>query len=152
MTLHPRIPALAALVLSSALGLGIMAATGQFRATNLEKMTREELEKRIVDCKDAAVWIAYGDKLQAANRFTDAVLAYEKALALQPEASDARISIAIALGRADNPDKFFAYFSRLTSSYPKLALGLLENSQLSAVKSDLRWEPAAAAARAQAVD
>jgi len=152
MTMHARIPALAALLVSSVLGLGVLAATGQFRTTSLEKMSLEDLEKRIVDCKDGAVWCAYGDKLQGAGRFVDAVEAYEKALKVQPDSVDARISLAIALGQGKDADRFFAYFSRLSSSYPKIAVDLLERPQLAGMKDDPRWEAAAWAARAQAVD
>jgi tetratricopeptide (TPR) repeat protein len=145
-------PAFIALVASSAIGFGALAATGQFRSTNLDSATLADLEKRIVDCQDGAIWIVYGDKLQASARYPDAVKAYEKALGLQPNSVEARIKIAIALGQEKNSDNFFGYFSRLSSSYPKLAVDLLERPELTSLKSDPRWEPAAAAARAQAVD
>jgi tetratricopeptide (TPR) repeat protein len=152
MNRHPRIPGLVALLATTGFGLGLLAATGQFRTTDLADVPLEELEKRIVDSADPAVWSAYGDKLRAAGRFPAAAKAYERALALQPDLAPARLNAGIALGQANDPDTFFAYFSRLAATYPKLAVDLSERPELAALRPDPRWEPATAAARAQALD
>jgi hypothetical protein len=58
----------------------------------------------------------------------------------------------LALGQSRDADAFFAYYTRLSANYPKLAVDLLERPELAPLRSDVRWEPAASSARAQAVD
>jgi hypothetical protein len=152
MTRHARIPAFAALLITAASGVALLAATGQFRSANLAQISLDDLEKRIIDCKDPAVWCAYGDKLRIAGRFPAAAMAYQRAVDLQPDLTSARMNIAIVLGLANHADAFFAYFSKLSAAYPKLAVDLLDRPELSAMRSDSRWDPAASAARAQALD
>jgi tetratricopeptide (TPR) repeat protein len=152
MTRHARIPAMIAIALSATLGLGILAGTGQFRAKEAAGASLEELEKRIVGSRDGAVWEAYGDKLRASGRFASAAKAYERALEFQPDLTGARLQRAIALSEARDADGFFTYFARLSVQYPKLAADLLERAELAPIRTDDRWAPAAASARAQAID
>lgn len=152
MTRHPRIPAAVAMVLSGALGLGLLAGTGQFRPSDLASATLEDLEKQIVGSSDAALWEAYGDKLRAAGRFSTAAKAYDRALSLAPDLPGARTHRAVALAQANDADGFFAYFSKLSLTSPKLASDLLERPELAPLRQDARWSPAAASARAQAID
>jgi tetratricopeptide (TPR) repeat protein len=152
MTRHPRIPAFAALVIASAAGVGLLAGTGQFRNRDMSQISLEEFEKRIIDCKDGAVWAAYGDKLRSVGKYGAAAKAYEKALDYQPDLTEARLNAALALGMGGNADAFFANFSNLSARYPKLAVDLLAKPELARLRGDPRWEPAAAAARAQAID
>jgi len=152
MTRHARIPAIVAMVLSGGLGLGILAGTGQFRANDAAGASVEELEKKIVGSRDGTVWEAYADQLLARGRFSMAAKAYERALEYAPELTDARAHRALALAEAKEADGFFAYFAKLSVMYPKLAADLLERPELAAMRSDVRWDPAAASARAQAID
>ena len=80
MTQHARKPAAAALLLTLALGLAALGATGRLAA---EKPTSDlhALEKQIAGHPDAATWNAYGDALRAAGRSTTAAEAYRRALA-----------------------------------------------------------------------
>lgn len=152
MTRHARIPALLAMALSAALGLGILAGTGQFRANDLASASLDSLEKQIVGSTDGTVWQAYGDKLRQSDRFASAAKAYERALEYAPELQGARRHRAIALARSGEADAFFAYFSRLAMTYPILASSLLDSPDLAPMRTDPRWEPTAASARAQAID
>jgi tetratricopeptide (TPR) repeat protein len=152
MTRHPRIPAVAALVISGMAGLSILAGTGQFRTTDLSRASLEMLEKQIVNSPDPAIWCAYGEKLRQAGRYGAAAKAYQRALELQPELTSARLNEGLALGQSRDADAFFAYYTRLSANYPKLAVDLLERPELAPLRSDVRWEPAASSARAQAVD
>jgi tetratricopeptide (TPR) repeat protein len=151
MTRYARKPALVAMGVTALLGLGLFAATGQFRKTDLSHATLEELEKKIVGSTDGRIWVAYGDKLREKDRFENAAKAYQRALELQPDLADARLKQGLTLGQYSK-DAFFDYVGRLVISYPKLAVNLMARPELSALHADPRWEPAAAAAMAQAVD
>ncbi len=151
MTRHARNPATAAIVATALLGLGLFAATGQFRKTDLAHASLEELETKIVGSTDGRVWAAYGDKLREMDRFESAAKAYQRALELQPDLTDARLRQGLSLGQS-NADAFFNYVGRLSMNYPKLAVNLMDRPELSALHADARWEPAALAALAQAVD
>jgi tetratricopeptide (TPR) repeat protein len=152
MTRHPRIPAILATLLSGTLGVALLAGTGQFRTRDLGAASVEELEKRIVGSTDGPVWEAYGDKLRAAGRFSSAAKAYDRALAFAPDLVGARLHRAVALAQAGETDVFFAYFGKLSITYPKLASDLLDRPELASLHKDPRWDPAAASARAQAID
>jgi tetratricopeptide (TPR) repeat protein len=154
MTQHGRIPAIVAIALTAVVGLGIFAATGQFRATDLAHASLQDLEKKIVGSKDGRVWLAYGDRLRELGRFENAAQAYQKALELQPDLVDARLNQGLALGQS-NPDAFFEYATQLAANYPKVAVNLMGRPELGAIKtltSDPRWELTKTAAQAQAVD
>jgi len=151
MTRHARIPAIVAMVLSGGLGVGILAGTGQFHAAGAAG-SLAELEKKIVGSKDGTVWEAYADQLRATGRFSTAAKAYERALEYSPQLTNARVHRALALAQAKEADAFFAYFSRLSIMYPKQAADLLERPELAEMRNDARWAPAAASARAQAID
>src|SRR5436305_10957451 len=89
MTTHPRIPALVAMIFTATLGLLVLAATGQFRTTDLSHATLEQLEKKITTSQDGRVWLAYGDRLRETNKPDAAAKAYERAIAYQPDLTDA---------------------------------------------------------------
>jgi tetratricopeptide (TPR) repeat protein len=154
MTQHARIPAIVAISLTALVGLGIFAATGQFRSTDLAHASLQDLEKKIVGSADGRVWLAYGDKLRERGQFDNAVKAYARAVDLQPDLVDARLNLGVALGQS-KPDAFFDYVSRLATNYPKVAVNLMERPELGAIKTltaDPRWELTRTAAQAQAVD
>ena len=151
MTQHARIPAIAAIVLTALAGLGLFAATGQFRKADLAHASLEVLEKQAVGSEDGRVWLAYGDKLRELNQFTNSAKAYQRALELQPDLTDARLKQGLSLGQ-DSADAFFDYVGRLSMSYPKVAVDLLDRPELRALHADPRWEPAVSGAQAQAVD
>jgi tetratricopeptide (TPR) repeat protein len=151
MTRHKRIPALAALLLSAAAGLAILAATGQFKTPDLQHESLDSLEKQIVSTRDGRIWLAYGDKLREAGRPDSAAKAYQRALELQPDLTAARLDWGLALA-VFNADGFFDYANRLAADYPKLAVNLLERPELSPLHGDARWEPTFAAAQSQAAD
>src|SRR5262249_47789281 len=130
MTQHKRIPALAALLLSTGAGLAILAATGQFKTPDWQHESMESLEKQILSTRDPGVWLAYGDKLRDANRPESAAKAYQKAIELQPDLPGARLNWGLALA-ASNADAFFDYANRLSTSYPKIAVNLLGRPELS---------------------
>jgi tetratricopeptide (TPR) repeat protein len=138
--------------LTALLGLGIFAATGQFRTTDLGHASLEDLEKRIVGSTDGRVWMAYGDKLRQTDKFEAAAKAYERALELQPDLNDARLKKGMALGQAADANAFFAYVAKLSGTYPKLAVDLMARPEVSGMRADPRWDPAQTAAQAQAVD
>ena len=152
MRLYPRLPALVAMVLTAAIGLGLMAGTGQFRTTDLSHATLAELEKQIVHTQDGKVWLAYGDKLLEEHRTDPAMKAFQRAAALQPDLVEARIKMGIAIGQGGNADAFFTYISRLCISYPKVAADLLERPELSSLHTHPKWDEAVVSAKAQAVD
>jgi len=151
MTTHERIPAIAAIVLTALAGLGLLAATGQFHRTDLAHASLEELEKQAAGSEDGRVWLAYGDKLREMEQFASSAKAYQRALELQPDLTDARLKEGLALGQS-SADAFFDYVAKLSMSYPKVAVNLLERPELRALHADARWEPAATGAQAQAVD
>ena len=151
MTQHARIPAIAAIVLTALAGLGLFAATGQFRRTDLAHAPVEELEKRAAGSTDGRVWLAYGDKLREMDQFASSVKAYQRALELQPDLTDARLRQVLSLGQSD-ANAFFDYVAKLSMSYPKVAVDLMDRPELRALHGDPRWEPAASGAQAQAVD
>jgi tetratricopeptide (TPR) repeat protein len=154
MVQYARIPAIVAIGLTVLVGLGIFAATGQFRATDLAHASLSDLEKKIVGSTDGRIWLAYGERLREIGRFDNAAKAYQRAVELQPDLIDARLNQGLALGRL-NPDAFFDYVSRLSMNYPKVAVNLMERPELVALKtltSDPRWELSKTAAQAQAID
>ena len=152
MTRHARIPAIVAIGLTVLFGLGIFAATGQFRHTDLAHASLQELESKIVGSTDGRVWMAYGDKLSEAGKFDAAAKAYQRSLELKPDLLDARLKRGMALGQSANANAFFDYVGRLSISYPKLAVDLMARPEVSPMRADLRWEPAQTAAQSQAVD
>jgi tetratricopeptide (TPR) repeat protein len=152
MTLHPRMPAIAALLLTACAGLGILAGTGQFRTKDLAQATLQDLEKKIVGSDDGRLWLAYGDKLVAANNPEGAAKAYQKAIKLQPDLMDARLNLGLALGAGKDADAFFEYVSRLCINYPKLANDLMKRPELGHLQSHPRWASMAATAQSQAID
>ena len=151
MTQHARIPAIAAIILTALAGLGLLAATGQFHKTDLAHASLEELEKQALSSTDGRVWLAYGDKLCERDQFASSAKAYQRALELQPDLTDARLKQGLSLGQY-NADAFFDYVARLSMSYPKVAVDLLDRPELRALHADARWEPAVSGAQAQAVD
>jgi tetratricopeptide (TPR) repeat protein len=151
MTRHKRIPALAALLLSAGAGLGILAATGQFKTPDLDHESLESLERQIVSTRDGRVWLAYGDKLRELGQPRDAAKAYPRALELQPDLTAARLNWGLALAACD-ADAFFDYANQLAINYPKLAVNLLDRPELAPMHADPRWESTVAAAQAQAAD
>jgi predicted Zn-dependent protease len=156
MTRHPRIPTLIAIALSAAAGIGLLAATGQFRTSSAANASLEQLQAQLSSgvpaSSDPVLWCIYADKLRAAGRFSAAARAYQHVLELQPENPAARINAGLALAQANDSDSFFAYLNRLTMSYPKLALDLLDRPELRPLHPDPRWTPALASAQAQAAD
>jgi tetratricopeptide (TPR) repeat protein len=152
MTRHPRLPALIASLGTAALGLTLLATTGQFHSPDLTNTSLDSLERQIIGSTDPSLWCAYAEKLQAAGRYSAAAEAYQRALKFQPDLQAARSNTAIALAQANSPDAFFAYFSRLTALYPKLAVDLLERPELSSMHGDPRWDLAASSAKVQAID
>ena len=158
MIRHPRIPAIVGMAATAAIGLGILAATGQFRTTDVAHASLPVLEKKIADgSKDGRVWLAYGDRLREVTHYDMAVRAYQKALEFMPELREARVGQGLALGQAagggkEKADAFFEYVERLTSLYPKVAMDLLARSELRPLHADVRWAPAVAAANVQGVD
>jgi predicted Zn-dependent protease len=157
MTRHPRIPTFLAITISAAAGIALLAATGQFRAPSTANASLEQLEAQLFSRgqeggTDPALWLTYADKLRQADRFPAAARAYQHALQLQPDNPAARINAGLALAQANDPDTFFAYLNRLTMSYPKLALDLLDRPELRPLHTDPRWLPSLASAQAQAAD
>ena len=152
MTRHPRIPAIVALLVTAGAGLGILAATGQFRTTDQSHATLEELEMKIIGSQDGQLWLAYGDKLMAAGQPYVAAKAYERAVLYQGDLADARVNLGLALGQVNDPDAFFDYVGRLCINYPKLADDLMRRPELAPLQGHERWEPTQTTARAQAVD
>lgn len=152
MTQHRRMPALLAMLLSAGLGMGILAATGQFRGTDLAHASLQEIEKKAVGCTDGRVWSAYGDKLREAGRFSSAAKAYRRALEYQPELADARLAEGIALAQAKEADSFFDYVTQLAMSYPRQAADLMDRAETQPMHADARWEPTSALVQAQSVD
>jgi tetratricopeptide (TPR) repeat protein len=151
MTRHQRPPALAALLLSAAAGIAILAATGQFKTPDLQHESLASLEKQIVSTHDGHVWLAYADKLRDAGRADSAVKAYRRALDLEPDLPAARLNWGLTLA-ASNADAFFDYANHLAASYPKLAVNLLNRPELAPLHTDPRWDSALASAQAQAAD
>jgi Tfp pilus assembly protein PilF len=143
-----------ALVLTMAAGLTALAATGQFHTGDPGSV--DQLERAIASGHgDVHTWAAYGTALQADKRFDHAAQAYQRALDLQPDPSDAqkiRFNAALCFGQAGDADKFFDFFSHLTTTSPKLAVDVLERPELAPLHNDARWGPAASLARAQAAD
>ena len=156
MNQHSRKTSGIALVVSLAAGLSALAATGQFHRGDGVKGSLDQLERTIsAGHGDVATWAAYGSALQGEKRFDHAAQAYQRALDLQPDPADVqkiRFNAALSLGQAGDPDKFFSFFTHLTTTDPKLAVDLLERPELTAMHSDARWGPAASSARAQAAD
>jgi hypothetical protein len=156
MIRYARIPAVAAMVVTAAIVLAVFAATGQFRRADVMHISLAELEKHVVGSKDARVWLAYGDRLREQGQFDRAAQTYQKAVELQGDLMEARLGQGLTLGQAaggkGKADEFFAYVGRLSGMYPKVAVQLLERPELRPLHADERWEPAVAAAKAQAVD
>jgi len=164
MTRHNRIPALIAIGATLAIGLGLFALTGQFKKVNAAQASLVQLEKEIQKgTKDGHVWLAYGERLRKAGardpkQFDAASRAYQKALEFAPDLLEARLDLGLALGQkalGKDPKEaspFFEYVSKLSGIYPKIAVDLLSRPELRLLHADERWAPAAAGARAQAVD
>ena len=152
MTRHRRLPALLAITVTAAAGLGILAGTGQFRTTDLAQASLQDLEKKIIDSQDGHLWLAYADKLLQARQPESAIKAYQRAISYQPDLLDARLNLGLAFGAAKDADAFFDYVGRLCVNYPKLADDLMKRPELTALHGHARWEAAAATARAQAID
>jgi predicted Zn-dependent protease len=152
MTQHARKPALAALVLTLAVGIAGLSAAGALRSGNGRPGDLATLERQIAGHPDAATWDAYGDALRAAGRFAQAADAYQRSLALDPSRRGTKINTGIALAQANNPDAFFKYVSRLTITDAKVVVDLLGHTELAPVRSDPRFTMADTTARGQAVD
>jgi Tfp pilus assembly protein PilF len=156
MTRYARKPAAAVLVLSFGAGLGVLAATGQFRAGGVGGDAIDVLERAIASGKnDWQTWAGYGAALQQTHRYVHAAAAYGRALELQPDVealSKLRFNEGVCLAQAGDADKFFAFFTHLTAADPKAAVDLLERAEVSGMRGDARWAGAAATARAQAAD
>jgi Tfp pilus assembly protein PilF len=156
MNQHSRKTSGIALVATLAAGLTALAATGQFRGNSGVNGSIDQLERAIsAGHGDVATWAAYGAALQGEKRFDHAAQAYQRALDLQPDpgaVQKIRFNAALSLGQAGDADKFFAFFSHLTTTDPKQAVDVLERPELTTMHSDARWAPAASSARAQAAD
>lgn len=156
MNQHSRKSSGIALVATLAVGLTALAATGQFHRSQSANGSIDQLERAISSGHgDVTTWAAYGAALQEQKRFDHAAQAYQRALDLQPDpgvVQKIRFNAGLSLGQAADPDKFFDFFSHLTTTDPKLAVDLLERPELAPMRKDARWGPAANAARAQAAD
>jgi tetratricopeptide (TPR) repeat protein len=152
MICHARMPAVIAMALTAAVGLGIMAATGQFRTTDISQATLEQLEKRIATSQDGQVWMAYGDKLRAAGRPEAAAEAYERAVRYQPDLAEARLKLGLALAAGKEADLFFDYVLKLCIHDAGLADDLMKRPELAPLQGHARWQSTAVTARARAID
>jgi tetratricopeptide (TPR) repeat protein len=152
MTQHARKPALAALVLTLALGIAGLSATGALRSGTERSTDLATLERQIAGHPDADTWDAYGDALRAAGRYGQAADAYQRALKLDPARRATKINIGLALAQAKDADGFFQYVSRLTMTDAKVAVNLLEKSELAPLQGDPRFTMARTTAQGQAVD
>jgi Tfp pilus assembly protein PilF len=156
MNQHSRKSSGIALVATVALGLTALAATGQFNTNAGNAGSIDQLERAISSGHgDVATWAAYGEALQAKSRFDHAAQAYQRALEMQPDpgvVQKIRFNAALCLGQAGDANKFFDFFTHLTTTDPKQAVDLLERPELLPMHRDLRWAPAATTARAQAAD
>lgn len=93
--------------------------------------------------------------MQREHQFTHAAGAYERALELQPEfdaLQPLRFNAALCLAQSGESAKFFAFFGKLTTTDPKLAVDILDRPECAGMRADSRWLGAAATARAQAAD
>jgi Flp pilus assembly protein TadD len=152
MTQHPRLPALAAIVITALAGVAFLAGAGQFRSGDKLDTSLEALEKKIIDCKDGQTWNAYGDRLRETGRFASAAKAYQQALKFQPDLENAMMYGGVALAQAGDADACFAYISKLTTRDPKKAVNLMGMPEMAGMKKDARWAMAYSSAQAQAMD
>jgi len=151
MQTHPRWPAILVFVGVLGAGLLLFAATGQF-GTARGDMPLESIERQILQSTDPKLWCLYGEKLSAAGQFASSAKAYERAVELAPNLTDARLNRGLALGRSGDARAFFDYINQLAIMYPKLAADLLQRSELAPLHADARWASTEAAVKAQAMD
>ena len=151
MRTHPRWPAV--LVFSGILGGGLLlfAATDQFK-TDRTDLPLESIERQIVNSTDPRLWYQYGEKLAASREFASAAKAYQRAVELAPNLTDARLNRGLALGQSGDAAAFFDYVNQLATMYPKLAADLMQRSELAALHADARWASTQATVQAQAMD
>jgi cytochrome c-type biogenesis protein CcmH/NrfG len=86
------------------------------RAQMLQALT----EKVRQDPNDAASWIQLGHLNFDRNAVPEAIEAYEKALALQPDNAPVRTDLGIMYRRANRPEDAVRAFDRAIASDPKL--------------------------------
>src|SRR5437763_533842 len=95
---YSRIPAASVLVAAIALGALYLLTWNRIAGANASSRALDELEALIAaDHADANTWDAYGHKLHELKRYDRAIVAYRKALELEPLHREARIHCAIAL-------------------------------------------------------
>ncbi|MGN6368306.1 MAG: hypothetical protein ACTHN5_08615 [Phycisphaerae bacterium] len=156
MNQHSRKTSGIALAATIALGFTALAATGQLHSNTGGAASIDQLERAISSGRgDVATWCAYAAALQEKKRFDHAGQAYLRALDLQPDpgvVQKIRFNAALCLAQSGDANKFFDFFSHLTTTDPKQAVDLLERPELLPMHRDARWGPAATTARAQAAD
>lgn len=86
------------------------------RAQMLQALT----DKVRQDSNDVAAWIQLGHLNFDRNAVPEAIEAYEKALALQPENAPVRTDLGIMYRRANRPEEAIRAFDRAIASDPKL--------------------------------
>ena len=172
---YSRIPAASVLVAAIALGALYLLTWNRIAGANASSRALDELEALIAaDHADANTWDAYGHKLHELKRYDRAIVAYRKALELEPlhrEARihcaiaayrkaleleplhrDARIHCAIALVRSGDRDGSFAHMRDLVLADPKLAEDLFELPELRECLAEARFAALAKEAHVQAMD
>jgi tetratricopeptide (TPR) repeat protein len=157
MKQHARKPAIFAILLTAGLGLAALSGSGVLARRGDAAGSMPQLELQIAAGKaDAATWQHYGDALRDVKRYSHAAAAYRKALELEPDRREARVSAALVLGQAGDADGFFAMVQELSVSDPKLAVDVMDRPESAGpegkLRKDGRWEGAYRNARAQAAD
>ena len=84
------------------------------------QMRQALMDKVRQDPNDAGAWIQLGHLNFDSNAVPEAIEAYEKALALQPDNAPVRTDLGIMYRRAKRPEEAIREFDRAIASDPKL--------------------------------
>jgi len=150
---HSRIPAALVLVAAIALAGVYLFAWNRLARAQTSSRALDQLESLIAAGRaDAAIWDAYGQKLQELKRYDRAVAAYHKALEIEPLHRDARFHCAIALVEMGDREATFIHMRDLVIGDPKLAEDLFERPEMRACLAEARFAALAKEAHVQAMD
>jgi tetratricopeptide (TPR) repeat protein len=147
-----RLPAIMMLLALLAFGVGMgFARKGSGSSALDSQIAQLKTEVSKPDAKPE-VWLKYGQALQSVKRYSDAAVAYDQVLKVDPYQRDARLQCAICRSILGDHDVFGKFMEDTVAVDPKLAKAIFERPDMAGFLSEPRFEKLNQAAIAGSMD
>jgi len=85
-------------------------------------------------------WLRYGQALQSVKRYSDAAVAYEQVLKVDPYQRDARLACSVCRILLGDREVFFRFMRETVELDPKLAKAIFERPDVSGFLAETRFQ------------